>query len=136
MRHGKVRGKLGRTASHRKAMVALGVASLIKKGRIATTLAKAKVLSRVADRAVTLAKREDLHARRQALALVRDRAAVAKLFSEIGPRFTGRNGGYTRVLRIHPRRGDGAEAAMIEFTPSPEEGTGAAKGKKKAKKKK
>ena len=116
MRHRKARGRLGRPTGHRDALVASSLASLIKHGRICTTLAKAKVLRRVADRAVTLAKGQDLHARRQALALIKDGSAVAKLFSEIGPRFVERRGGYTRVLRLSPRRGDRALSAMIEFT--------------------
>ena len=116
MRHRKIRGKLGRTTSHREALIASSLVSLIKNGRISTTLAKAKVLRRSADRVVTLAKRQDLHARRMALSLIRDRATVAKLFSEVGPRFAERKGGYTRVLRLPPRRGDMAPGAMIEFT--------------------
>lgn len=136
MRHRKIRGKLGRTTSHRDAMLATSLASLIEHGRITTTLAKAKVLHRAADRAVTLAKRGDLHARRLAAALIRDRAAVAKLFSEIGPRFDGRSGGYTRVLKVTPRQGDRAPSAMIEFTSRGAEEPAAAKEKKTKKKKK
>lgn len=135
MRHRKLRGKLGRPSGHRVALVASGLASLIEHGRISTTLARAKVLRRVADRAVTLAKGQDLHSRRQALALIRNRAAVSKLFTEIGPRFGDKMGGYTRVLRLPPRRGDMAPKAMIEFTAGSGIEIKPAKGKKSKKKK-
>ena len=136
MRHRKIRGKLGRKTGPRRALLSTSLASLIEHGRISTTLAKAKVLSRKADKVVTLAKRQDLHSRRQAAALIRDKAAVAKLFSEIGPRFADRNGGYTRVLKITPRRGDRAPSAILEFTSRGAEESVPAKEKKTKKKKK
>lgn len=91
------------------------VTSLIAKERITTTLPKAKELRRIADKMVTLAKNGSLHARRQAAQVVRDHAAVRKLFNELGPRFSGRNGGYTRVLKLGHRLGDGAQMALIEY---------------------
>jgi large subunit ribosomal protein L17 len=136
MRHRKIRGKLGRKSGPRRALLSTSLASLIEHGRISTTLAKAKVLRRAADKAVTLAKKGDLHSRRQAAALIRDRAAVAKLFSEIGPRFADRSGGYTRVLKIAPRLGDRAPSAMIEFTSRGADEPAPSKEKKTKKKKK
>lgn len=136
MRHRKIKGKLGRKTGPRRALVSTSLASLIEHGRIATTLSKAKALRRAADRAVTLAKRQDLHSRRRAMALIRNKAAVSRLFSEIGPRFADRNGGYTRVLKIAPRRGDRAPSAIIEFTSRGAMEPAAAKEKKTKKKKK
>ena len=91
------------------------VTSLIEEGRITTTLAKAKALRGLAEKMVTLAKVGSLHARRQAARVVRRNVAVQKLFSELGPRFKGRNGGYTRVLKLGYRRGDGAQMAIVEY---------------------
>jgi len=91
------------------------VTSLIQLERLTTTLPKAKELRRLADRMVTLAKNGSLHARRQAASVVRSKAAVKKLFTELGPRFSGRKGGYTRVLRLPFRKGDGADMALIEY---------------------
>jgi large subunit ribosomal protein L17 len=91
------------------------VTSLIEFERITTTLPKAKQLRRLADQMVTLAKRSSLHARRQAAQVVRSRSAVRKLFDELGPRFVGRNGGYTRILKLGNRWGDGAPMAFIEY---------------------
>lgn len=115
--------KLGRTADHRKALLRNLATSLIEKGQIETTEMKAKELSSVADELVTLAKRGDLHARRQAASFVHDvvvdkatgQTAIQKLFTEIGPAFADRNGGYTRVVKTRVRRGDSAEMAIIEF---------------------
>ena len=104
------------------------VTSLIEHERIVTTVPKAKELRRLADRMVTLAKDGSLHARRQALSVVRSRGAVAKLFEEIAPRFADRRGGYTRVVRIGPRRGDAAEMSVVEFAV---ESLGAGKGQRK-----
>jgi large subunit ribosomal protein L17 len=115
MRHRKAGRKLNRTSSHRTAMFANRAASLIKHEQIVTTLPKAKELRPIVDRLVTLAKRGDLHARRQAASRIRDEAMVAKLFDTIGPRFAGRSGGYTRVLRAGFRYGDNAPVAVIEF---------------------
>ena len=108
MRHGKAGRKLNRTASHRTAMFANMAASLIEHEQIVTTLPKAKELRPVVEKLVTLAKRGDLHARRLAMARMRDEAMVKKLFETIGPRYKERNGGYTRVLKAGFRHGDNA----------------------------
>ena len=115
MRHGRVHRKLNRTAEHRKAMFANMCAALIKHEQIITTLPKAKDLRPVIEKLVTLGKRGDLHARRQAIAQVRDIAMVKKLFDVLGPRYKDRNGGYTRVLKAGFRYGDNAAVAVIEF---------------------
>jgi large subunit ribosomal protein L17 len=115
MRHGKSGRKLNRTASHRKAMFANMAASLIKHEQIATTLPKAKDLRPIVEKLVTLAKRGDLHARRQAISQLRDLGMVRKLFETIGPRYKDRAGGYTRVLKAGFRHGDSAPLAVIEF---------------------
>ncbi|MEG6509790.1 50S ribosomal protein L17 [Methyloligella sp. 2.7D] len=115
MRHRKAGRRLNRTVSHRKALFGNMAAALIKHEQIVTTLPKAKELRRVADRLVTLAKRGDLHARRQAIAKVRDEDMVKKLFEVLGPRYAERPGGYTRVLKAGFRYGDSAPVAVIEF---------------------
>jgi large subunit ribosomal protein L17 len=115
MRHGVSGRKLNRTSSHRKAMFANMSASLIKHEQIVTTLPKAKELRPFVEKLVTLAKRGDLHARRQAITKVRDTAMVNKLFEVLGPRYSARNGGYIRVLRAGYRYGDNAAVAVIEF---------------------
>jgi large subunit ribosomal protein L17 len=115
MRHGNAHRKLNRTAEHRRAMFANMCAALIKHEQITTTLPKAKDLRPIVEKLVTLGKRGDLHARRQAIAQVRDVAMVRKLFEVIGPRYKERNGGYTRVLRAGFRYGDNAPRAVIEF---------------------
>ena len=115
MRHGKVHRKLNRTAEHRKAMFGNMCAALIKHEQIETTLPKAKDLRPVIEKLVTLGKRGDLHARRQAIAQIRDVKMVKKLFEVIGPRYKDRHGGYTRVLKAGFRHGDSAPAAVIEF---------------------
>ena len=115
MRHGKVHRKFNRTAEHRRAMFGNMCAALIKHEQISTTLPKAKDLRPVIEKLVTLGKRGDLHARRQAIAQIRDVAMVKKLFEVIGPRYKDRNGGYTRVLKAGFRYGDSAPAAVIEF---------------------
>lgn len=115
MRHQVQKNRLGRHTSHRQSMMRNMVTSLIEYERITTTLPKAKQLRRLADQMVTLAKRSNLHARRQAAAVVRSRQAVRKLFEELGPRFKGRNGGYTRILKLGNRWGDGAPMAFIEY---------------------
>jgi large subunit ribosomal protein L17 len=115
MRHGKVHRKFNRTAEHRRAMFGNMCAALIKHEQIETTLPKAKDLRPVIEKLVTLGKRGDLHARRQAIAQIRDVAMVKKLFEVIGPRYKDRNGGYTRVLKAGFRYGDSAPAAVIEF---------------------
>ena len=91
------------------------VTSLFKNGRIETTVTRAKETQRMADKMITLAKRGDLHARRQVLAYIYDEDVVTKLFEEIAPNYSERDGGYTRVLKLGPRRGDGAEMAIIEL---------------------
>ena len=115
MRHGYARRKLGRTSAHRTALFANMAASLIKHEQIVTTLPKAKELRPVVEKLVTLAKRGDLHARRLAIAQVRDKDQVSKLFAVIGPRYADRRGGYLRVLKAGFRYGDNAPLAVIEF---------------------
>ena len=115
MRHGYARRKLGRTSAHRTAMFANMSASLIKHEQIVTTLPKAKELRPFVEKLVTLAKKGDLHARRQAISAVRDVDQVGKLFSTLGPRYQGRPGGYIRVLKAGFRHGDNAAMAVIEF---------------------
>ncbi len=115
MRHGKQGRKLNRTASHRKAMLRNMVTSLVEVEAIRTTDAKAKEVRRTAERMITLAKRGDLHARRRALRVIRSGAAVAKLFDEIAPRYVARNGGYTRIVKIGERRGDGAAISLVQL---------------------
>lgn len=115
MRHGKAHRKFNRTAEHRKSMFANMAAALIKHEQIVTTLPKAKDLRPVVEKLVTLGKRGDLHARRQAISQLRDQAMVKKLFDVLGPRYKARNGGYTRVLKAGFRYGDSAPVAVIEF---------------------
>ena len=115
MRHGKVHRKFSRTNEHRRAMFGNMIAALIKHEQITTTLPKAKDLRPIVEKLVTLGKRGDLHARRQAIAEIRDVAMVKKLFEVIGPRYKKRNGGYTRVLRAGFRFGDSSPVAVIEF---------------------
>ena len=125
MRHRNSGRKLNRTASHRKALFANMSAALIKHEQIITTLPKAKELRPVVERLITLAKRGDLHARRQALSkLNNDRVMVAKLFDTLGPRYAERNGGYTRVMKAGFRYGDSAPMAVIEFVDRDEEARG------------
>ena len=115
MRHGKAHRKLNRTAEHRRAMFANMAAALIKHEQIVTTLPKAKDLRPIVEKLVTLGKRGGLHARRQAIAELRDIAMVKKLFEVLGPRYKERPGGYTRVLKAGFRYGDSAPRAVIEF---------------------
>ncbi|KKB80731.1 50S ribosomal protein L17 [Devosia soli] len=115
MRHGNRGRKLSRTASHRKAMFANMSAALIKHEQIVTTLPKAKDLRPIVEKLITLGKRGDLHARRQAIAQIRDEAQVAKLFAVLGPRYAERQGGYIRILKAGFRYGDNAPLAVIEF---------------------
>jgi len=115
MRHGIGHRKLNRTGSHRKAMFANMAVALLKHEQIQTTLPKAKDLRRVVDRLITLGKRGDLHARRQAMSVLRDRAITAKLFSDLAERYRERPGGYTRVLKAGHRYGDMAPMAVIEL---------------------
>ena len=115
MRHQFDGRKLGRTSSHRNAMFRNMVTSLLDKERIRTTRQKAKELRRIADRMITLGKRGDLHARRQALSFIRDGDVVRKLFDTLAPRYAGRPGGYTRILHLAPRPGDNADMAFLEL---------------------
>ena len=115
MRHGKKIAKLGRTAPHRKAMLSNMMASLFINERVTTTQARAKELKRTAERVLTCAKQGDLHARRRVLRVIADKQVVAKLFDELGPRYKSRNGGYTRLIKLGPRRGDGALMSIVEL---------------------
>ncbi|HEX3666080.1 MAG TPA: 50S ribosomal protein L17 [Rhizomicrobium sp.] len=126
MRHRNQGRKLGRTTSHREAMFANMAAALIKHEQIRTTLPKAKELRPIVEKLVTLSRRggADLHARRQALAQVKDATQVGKLFDVLGPRYAERPGGYTRVLKAGFRFGDNAEMAFIEFVDRDESAKG------------
>jgi large subunit ribosomal protein L17 len=137
MRHRVAGRKLGRKTAHRRAMFRNMVTSFLDKERIRTTLPKAKELRPIAERMITLGKRESLHARRQALAFIKDTAVVTKLFEILAPRFAQRNGGYTRIIRLGFRQGDGASMAILELLGSEFKSEKAEdeKGKKKAKKK-
>jgi large subunit ribosomal protein L17 len=115
MRHQKKTIKLGRTAAHRKALLANQVCSLITHQRIKTTLAKAKAVRPLADKMVTLGKNGSLHARRNALSILRQQDAVKKLFEDIAPRSTNRSGGYTRIVKLGQRKSDSAAMAFIEW---------------------
>ena len=125
MRHGVAHRKLNRTASHRRAMFANMAASLIEHEQIVTTLPKAKELKPIMDKLITLAKRGDLHARRQAISKVRNKDQVSKLFETLGPRYEERQGGYTRVLKAGFRHGDNAPMAVIELVDRDPEAKGA-----------
>ena len=107
--------KLGRPSAHRKSMLRNLVTDLFREGRIQTTDCRAKEARREAEKLITLAKRGDLHARRQALAYVFDETVVTKLFEEIAPKYEDRNGGYTRILKLGPRQGDNAEVVFLEL---------------------
>ena len=126
MRHGNGYRKLNRTHEHRAAMLANMACSLIEHEQIVTTLPKAKEMKPFMDKLITLAKRGDLHARRQAVSKVRDEAAVKKLFEVFGERYKDRNGGYTRVLKAGFRHGDNAPRAVIELVDRDEDARGAA----------
>ncbi len=118
MRHLKKGRKLNRSPSHRQALLRNMATSLLRHDRMTTTDAKAKELRRWADWLITLGKDGSLHARRRALAFIQDKAVVARLFSEIGPRFKDRNGGYTRIVKVGRRRGDAAPLSVIELIPA------------------
>lgn len=115
MRHRKSGRRLGRTTPHRKAMVRNMVTSLLEHERIVTTTPKAKEVRKVADKMITLAKRGDLHARRQALAFIRDAQVVAKLFDKLSAEYQDRQGGYTRIIQTGNRNGDAAPMAILEL---------------------
>jgi large subunit ribosomal protein L17 len=138
MHHGKAGSKLGRTSSHKEAMLRNMVTSVIKHERIRTTDMKAKELRKLAEKMITLGKRGTLHARRQALAVVRDEAMVGKLFGELAERFRSREGGYTRIVKTGYRYGDNAPVSILEFIPDEkkkEKAKPKAKGKSKTKEK-
>ena len=128
MRHGKGPAKLGMKSQHRRAVLANLVCSLIEHSRITTTVAKAKVARRFADKMITLAKSGTVHHRRQAIAFLRQKDIVTKLFADLGKKHSDRQGGYTRIIRVGNRPGDAAEMAILEWTgtvlpaPAPEEG--------------
>ncbi len=134
MRHNRAGRKLGRVSDHRRALFRNQLLSLIRHERIITTLLKAKELRPIAERMVTLGRKNSVHARRLANRWLADRDLIKKLFSEIAPRFSSRPGGYTRIVKLGPRKGDGAELAILEFVDYklPE----AAKDRKKAKEEK
>ena len=122
MRHQRAGRKLGRDSAHRKALYANLTASLIEHGRIKTTVAKAKEVRPVAEEMITLGRRGDVPARRQALKFLRSQDVVHKLFSEVGPRFSDRPGGYSRIVKLGPRQGDAAEMAyleLVDYVPRP-----------------
>jgi large subunit ribosomal protein L17 len=129
MGQGKLGSKLGRSISHRKAMLRTMVTSLLKYEKITTTDLRAKELKKVAEKMITLGKRGDLHARRQAAAYVREREMVGKLFGELSARYKDRSGGYTRIVKTGYRAGDNAPMCMIEFVRDAE---AAAKAPKKS----
>ena len=121
MRHGKTGKKLGRDSAHRKALYANLACSLIEHGRIRTTEAKAKAVKPYAEKMITLGRRGDLHARRQALSALRSQEVVHQLFAEVAPRMADRPGGYTRIVKLGPRQGDAAEMVyleLVDFDPS------------------
>jgi large subunit ribosomal protein L17 len=124
MYHGRAKRRFNRTAEHRKAMFANLSQALIKHEQIVTTLPKAKDLRPVVEKLVTLGKRGDLHARRQAIAQIKDVDLVRKLFDVLGPRYKTRHGGYTRVLKAGFRQGDNAALAVIEFVDRDEDAKG------------
>ena len=115
MRHHRAGKKLGRDASHRRALYANLASALIEHGRIRTTEAKAKAVKPIAEQMITLARRGDVHARRQALSYLRSQDVVHKLFSDVAPRFADRPGGYSRIVKIGPRQGDAAEMVYLEL---------------------
>ncbi len=139
MRHNKTGRRLGRNTPHRNAMMRNMVTSLIQHERITTTDARAKELRKIADKMITLGKRGDLHARRQALQVIQDKQVVAKLFERVAPRYSERPGGYTRIIKVANRSGDNAAMAVIElveegFTAKPKKAKPAKPAKKAAKK--
>ena len=118
MRHLVKKKKLGRNSAQRRALLRSLVTSFLEKERMRTTLAKAKAAKPLAEKMITLAKKDTLHAKRQALSYIYKKPVVKKLFEELGPRFSERPGGYTRIVKIGPRAGDGAEMAILELVGS------------------
>jgi large subunit ribosomal protein L17 len=131
MRHLKSGRKLSRNSSHRWALMRNLITSLLREEKIRTTDPKAKELRRWADRVITLGKQGSLHARRQALGIVQDKAVVRKLFDTIAPRFKDRPGGYTRIIKLGLRRGDAAPISLIELVASAEMAAAPAGGERK-----
>src|SRR5712692_4153537 len=127
MRHQRTGKKLGRDSAHRKALYANLTGALIEHGRIKTTVTKAKAVKPIAERMITLGRRGDLHARRQAVAFLRSKDVVHKLFTEIAPRLGDRPGGYSRIVKLGPRQGDAADMVYLELVDY--EPTGAAAGR-------
>jgi len=119
VRHQRAGKKLGRDAAHRKALYANLTCALIEHGRIRTTVTKAKAVKPIAEQMITLGRRGDLHARRQAVAFLRSKDVVHKLFAEVGPAFADRPGGYARIVKLGPRAGDAAEMAYLELVEGP-----------------
>ena len=123
MRHQRSGKKLGRDSAHRKALYANLACSLIEHGRIKTTEAKAKAVKPFAEQMITLGRRGDLHARRQAMAQLRSQEIVHRLFADVGPRFADRPGGYSRIVKLGPRQGDGADMVYLELVDYEIDGT-------------
>jgi large subunit ribosomal protein L17 len=119
VRHARSGKKLGRDSAHRKALYSNLAGAVIEHGRIKTTVTKAKAVKPIAEQLITLGRRGDMHARRQAVAFLRSKEIVHKLFSEVGPAFAERPGGYLRITRIGPRPGDSAEMAYLELVDTP-----------------
>ena len=116
MRHNRRTKRFGRSLGERRAMLENIVSSLLSRQEIMTTLEKAKEAKRLADRVITLGKKDTLHARRQVFARLQDHELTSKIFAEVAPRFKNRNGGYTRILQLQRRKGDGAQLALLELT--------------------
>jgi large subunit ribosomal protein L17 len=131
MRHGIAHRKLGRNPGHRKALLRNMMNALVRSERIETTIAKAKEVRRLADRLITLGKKDNTHARRRAFSLLSDKRNTEKIFATLAARFAGREGGYTRIVRTGYRAGDGSEMAILEYLPAEEKATKPKKGKKK-----
>jgi large subunit ribosomal protein L17 len=136
MRHGCAGRQFGRNSGHRKALLRMLVTALLRNEKIETTTAKAKEIRPLAEQMITLAKRGDLHARRQALSFIQDETVVSSLFTSIGPRFTTRNGGYTRIVLTRTRPGDAAPMAVIELVERQAKAAEGPKGVEKQKKEK
>ena len=132
MRHGCAHRQFGRDSGHRKALLRMLVTALLKNEKIETTSAKAKEIRPLAEQMITLGKRGDLHARRQALSFIQDESVVSGLFTQIAPRFASRNGGYTRITLTRTRPGDAAPMAVIELVERQKKEAGGTKGEAKA----
>lgn len=131
MRHAIAHRKLGRSPGHRKALLRNMMNSLVRSERIETTIAKAKEVRRLADRLITLGKKDTTHARRRAFSMLSNKENTEKIFATLASRFSGREGGYTRIVRTGYRAGDGSELAILEYLPPEEKKAKAKKGKKK-----